>query len=95
MVVDQSKQKLIFKKKKKNFFLSIFIKKTLMDHYYVNEQYSWIKKIGSDISSISTSSKIWIFEYDKLFLRKFSILRLKIFPELIRYIFEIISIFTK
>ena len=30
-----------------------------MDHsgYYVNEQYSWIKKIGSDISSISTSSK--------------------------------------
>ena len=48
LVVNKSKlKKLIFKNKKKNFFFSpILLRKLLMDHsgYYVNEQYSWIKK---------------------------------------------------
>lgn len=95
LVVDQSKlKKLIFKNKKKNFFFSPFLlRKLLMDHsgYYVNEQYSWIKKIGSDISSISTSSKRFelnFFEYDKLIFKKIFNSKIKNFsPELLYDIF--------
>ncbi|NMN67094.1 hypothetical protein VP91_00002270 [Candidatus Pelagibacter ubique] len=69
-------KKLIFKNnKKKIFFSPILLRKLLIDHtgYYVNEQYAWQKKIGSDVSSLSSSSKKFDFEfykYDKYIFNK-------------------------
>ncbi len=95
LVVEQSKlKKLLFKSRDKNFFFSPFLlRKLLMDHsgYYVNEQYSWINKIGSDISSISTASKSFKFDfykYDKLIFSKIFKSKIKNFsPELLHDIF--------
>jgi len=77
LIIKENKlKKLIFKKDKKSFFFSpLLLRKLLMDHsgYYVNEQYAWLKKIGSDISSISSASKKFNFDfykYDKYIFKK-------------------------
>ncbi len=76
VIKEKELKKLVFRSNKKSFYFSpILLRKLLINYsgYYVNEQYAWIKKIGSDISSLSSKSKNFNFDfhkYDKFIFKK-------------------------